>query len=219
MTKFVSRRKFAPITGGRPKGVQAGAVFARRALLGMMERKVIDTASADYSISTTGSVTLVNGVAQGSDFTNRIGRKWTMTAVQLSGYIHPNGSSDNVSGTHARLLLIYDSQPNGALPSISDIFTASSSNAFINLNNRDRFKIVYSHSCALGPYDNSISHFTDNTVSLVDVYKKVNLDVINDGTTAAIGDIQTGSLLLVTIGDLATPYLFTGAVRVRFVDA
>lgn len=87
---FVSRRRLAaPVTGGKPRGFRGGAQFARRALLGMMEKKVVDTASASYACDTTGSVTLLNGMAQGSDFTNRIGRKYTNVAVQLEDFSVP----------------------------------------------------------------------------------------------------------------------------------
>ena len=138
---FVGRRRLSEkVTGGRPRGFRGGAQFARRALLGLMEKKVVETASASYACDTTGSVTLVNGMAQGSDFTNRIGRKYTNVAVQLEGYLGPQDS--NVGTTKCRIMLIYDAQPNGALPAITDVLTASTSNAFMNLNNRDRFKVL-----------------------------------------------------------------------------
>ena len=146
---FVGRRRLSEkVTGGRPRGFRGGAQFARRALLGLMEKKVVETASASYACDTTGSVTLVNGMAQGSDFTNRIGRKYTNVAVQLEGYLGPQDS--NVGTTKCRIMLIYDAQPNGALPAITDVLTASTSNAFMNLNNRDRFKVLCDENYTLG---------------------------------------------------------------------
>jgi len=214
-----SRYRQAPLAS---RGFFGSQTRLARQMQGILEKKVVDTAAASYVVDTTGSITLINGVAQGSDYTNRIGRKWTMTAVQLTGVLGPNASADNATGTHAKVLIIYDSQPNGALPSMSDIFTASTSDAFMNLNNRDRFKVIAVHDCALGPFDNTTTvALADNSTQLVNVYKSVQLQVINDGTTAAIGDIQTGALLLVTIGNngASTGYTFRGAVRIRFVDA
>ena len=124
------------------------ALSLRRALLGMMEKKVVDTASASYACDTTGSVTLLNSMAQGSDFTNRIGRKYTNVAVQLEGFLGPQDNS--IGTTKCRVMLIYDSQPNGALPAIADVLTASTSNAFMNLNNRDRFKVLCDENYTLG---------------------------------------------------------------------
>jgi len=190
---------------------------------GIMEKKVIDTAVGSYTVDTNGTVSLINGVAQGSDFTNRIGRKWTIMSVQVNGIFGPNSTTDNATGSLVKCMIIYDSQPNGALPSITDILTEANSAAFMNLNNRDRFKVIATHSCALGPFDNTttVSLAGGPAVSEVNIYKSVQLPVINDGTTAAIGDIQTGSLLFVTIGNngASTGYTFRGAMRVRFVDS
>lgn len=188
---------------------------------GVMERKVVDTASASYACDTTGSVTLVNGMAQGSDFTNRIGRKYTNVAVQLEGFLGPQDS--NVGTTKCRIMLIYDAQPNGALPVITDVLTASTSNAFMNLNNRDRFKVLCDENYTLSAIDNTASQaFAGSpTAQNISVYKKINLETICDGTTAAIGDVQTGSIFLLTIGSAATglAFNFVGAVRTRFIDA
>jgi len=192
----------------------------KRQLQGIMERKLVDTASASYALDTTGSVTLINGCAQGSDFTNRIGRKYSNVAVQLEGLALLTAVA--AGPLKYRIMLIYDAQPNGALPAITDVLTASTSRAFMNLNNRDRFKVICDLNDVLGLTDiGANAAAADTTVKNVSVYKKINLETICDGTTAAIGDIQTGSLLLLTIADLAAGAAgsFRGAVRVRFTDA
>lgn len=207
---------------GATRGFFGAQGRLKRQLQGIMERKVVDTASTTYVCDTTGTVTLLNGTAQGSDFSNRIGRKATMVAVQLEGQIIP-ADLTNTASSKCRVMLIYDAQPNGALPAITDILTASTSNAFMNLNNRDRFKVI-------ADVNESIGHVVDTatqaqagspTVHNVSVYKKINLETIYDGTTAAIADVQTGALLLVTIGNQAAGAggLYFGAVRVRFIDA
>lgn len=219
---FVGRRRLSEkVTGGRPRGFRGGAQFARRALLGLMEKKVVDTASASYACDTTGSVTLVNGMAQGSDFTNRIGRKYTNVAVQLEGFLSPQDST--VGTTKCRIMLIYDTQPNSALPVITDVLTASTSSSFMNLNNRDRFKVLCDENYTLGPVNNTASQaFAGSpTAQNISIYKKINLETICDGTTAAIGDVQSGSIFLLTIGSSAPAFAFDfiGAVRTRFIDA
>lgn len=214
-------RKYEIQHGGRPRGV-VGMAAARRLLAGMMEKKVIDTAAASYAVDTTGSITLINGVAQGSDFTNRTGRKSKMVTVQVAGQLGPTGGTDNSTGCHAKVFVVFDTQPNGALPTMTDILTASTSDSFMNLNNRDRFKVVAQHDVALGPFDNtSTTAYSDSAISLVSIYKKIDVETIYDGTTAGIADVQTGSLLLVTIGNNAAAqgYVARLAVRVRFTDA
>lgn len=212
-------RKYEIQHGGRPRGM---SVFtAKKALLGLIEKKVIDTAEAAYACNTTGSVTLVNGCAQGTDFTNRVGRKYTNLSVQMQGKIHP---VDTTTGsTKCRVMLVFDTQPNGALPSITDVLTASTSNSFMNLNNRDRFKVLCDHNVVVGAVsDVATQAFAMSpTVHNVSFYKKISLETINDGTSAAIGDIQSGSIFLLTIGDQGAGLgaSFVGAIRVRFADA
>lgn len=206
---------------GATRGFYGAQGRLKRQLQGIMERKVVDTATATYACDTTGTVTLLNGVAQGSDFSNRIGRKFTNVAIQLEGLIGPQ---DTTSGpSKCRVMLIYDAQPNGALPAITDVLTASTSSAFMNLNNRDRFKVICDHQCVIGYIQDTATQAvsTGEGVDNVSVYKKINLETINDGTTAAIGDIQTGSLFLLTVGNqpAASGANFNGAARVRFVDA
>jgi len=196
----------------------------KRALQGIEEKKVVDTAAASYAVDTTGSVTAINLCAQGTDFTNRIGRKTTNTAIQVTGMVGPNSTADNATGIHGKVLVIYDAQPNsaGAVPSMTDLFTASTSDSFMNLNNRDRFRVLATEDFALGPFDNTATvSLADNSIRLVNIYKRINMDSIWSGTTAAIGSVSSGTILLVTIGNngSSTGYTARLACRVRFVDA
>lgn len=214
--RFVGSRAMAPASS---RGFYGAQSRLKRMMQGVMERKVVDTASAFYACDTTGSVTLVNGMAQGSDFTNRIGRKYTNVAVQLEGFLGQQTS--NVGTTKCRIMLIYDAQPNGALPVITDVLTASTSNSFMNLNNRDRFKVLCDENYTLSAIDTVTGLAGSPTAQNISIYKKINLETICDGTTAAIGDVQTGSIFLLTIGSSAvgSAFNFVGAVRTRFIDA
>lgn len=187
------------------------------------EKKVIDTASATYACDTTGSVTFISGAAQGTDFNQCLGRKYNLVTVQLEGSLQVQDAT--VGGSHCRVMVIYDEQPNGAVPAITDILTASSSNSFMNLNNRDRFKVLFEQDVALGGVSNVATQaFAGSpTTDVVKCFRKLsNLPVVRNGaaTTAAITNYQTGTLLLVTIGDQAAGegYNFIGACRVRFID-
>lgn len=187
------------------------------------ELKVVDTAEAVYIINTTGSITLINGIAQGSDFNNRIGRRSTMRSVLLQGVTR---NTDSLTQAQlARILILWDSQPNGALPAMTDIFTAATATSPLNLNNRDRFRILAEWRDALGAYLDTAGappgFVTADVSRSVYIYKRFNLETTYDGTTAAIGDIQTGAMLLVTIGNEAAAngsHDLRASVRVRFTD-
>ena len=216
--RFVGARAMAPTAS---RGFYGAQSRLKRMMQGVMERKVVDTATATYACDTTGSVTLINGMAQGSDFTNRIGRKYTNVAVQLEGLINPQDL--NAGPSKCRVMLIYDAQPNGVLPAITDVLTAATSTAFMNLNNRDRFKVLCDHQAVIGYVQDTATQAVSTGLGVdnVSLYKKINLETICDGTTAAIADVQTGSIFLLTIGNqpAANGANFVGACRIRFIDA
>lgn len=185
------------------------------------EQKVVDTAQANYACDTTGSVTLLNGVANGALFTERIGRKICMTSVQIRGLIYPQ---DTITTDNAfRVMIVYDSQPNGALPAVTDVLLAATATSMLNLNNRDRFKVLMDKQGVCGAQDTATATATFNrNPGVINVKKwlKLNHETVFDGATAAIGDVQTGSLFLLTIGVQAVGggSLLTASLRVRFTD-
>jgi len=205
------------LTAARARGfIGAGPMRAPKG-----EKKVIDTVEAAYVCDTTGTVTLVNGVATGTDFTNRIGRKTMMATAQVRGIVYPVDST--TSSNLARVMLVYDKQPSsGATPAITDILLASESSAFNNLNNRDRFVIVMDEKVAIGSTNNTATQSFAGapTVYLIDRYITLNHECIFSGTGATLASISSGALYLVSIGNAAVNdgSIFVGSVRVRFFD-
>ena len=112
--RFVGSRAMAPASS---RGFYGAQSRLKRMMQGVMERKVVDTASASYACDTTGSVTLVNGMAQGS--TSRTASA-ASTPMSLSSSRAFSPQDSTVGTTKCRIMLIYDAQPNGALPVITD---------------------------------------------------------------------------------------------------
>lgn len=186
------------------------------------ELKTVDTSPADYGCNSTGSITLLNGVATGTDFTDRIGRKIIMKSVSIQGYLYPEDS--NVTENLARIMLVYDSQSNQAAPAMTDILKTSTALSQLNLNNRERFRVLYDSFNAMAGQNYvtaTLTYAGSPTTALVKQYIKLNHDVIYSGTTAAAASIQTGGLYLVTvgIGAVGTGQLYGASARVRFIDA
>lgn len=221
------KRKFSRKSGiqGKAKRVKYGqdpVSPLKRSLYGIFERKFVDTIATATSVSTDAPVvTLVNGVAQGSDFTNRIGRKTNWTSLQFKCHFASNAPDQ--APQRLKVMVIYDKQPTNALPALTDILTASTSLAYNNLNNRDRFITLIDNECVMGETDNpatqTFSHVA-NTKN-IDKYQKVNLTTIFDGTGATLADINTGAIYVVTVGSTTTATAWTAvwSVRLRFVDA
>jgi len=185
------------------------------------ERKTIDVDQANYVADTTGSVTLLNGVATGTDFTDRIGRKIIMRSLYIQGYV---AAIDNtVSPNISRLIVVYDNQSNGAAPAVLDVLKQASSISQINLNNRDRFKILVNKTFPIAVIDNTATQALAGspTIHKVKIFKKLRHEALFNGTTAAIGSIATGSIYMITIGNTAanTGGNFNLSSRVRFEDA
>jgi len=189
---------------------------------GRQELKYADIAAASYVCDTTGSVTLLNGIAVGDDNTSRDGRQITMKSVQLCGRV--NNVDDTANDTLARVMLVWDNANNSAaaLPAITDILSASTSESFPKIDNAQRFTILYDGRFAVGAKSAAVDAAVAGspTVHLLSVYKKINQVSQYSGTTNTIGSIQNGSLLLVTIGDQAAGAggSATLAARIRFTD-
>jgi len=181
---------------------------------------VTDTAVALYGMDTTGSITMLNGVATGTDFTNRIGRKVVWKSFLVQGHSIPQDAS--VSPNLGRVMIIYDTQPNGALPAMTDVLVTADATSPLQLNNRDRFRVLWDKRVVNGVYADAATQATaDQTIKEIRKYKKCNLQTIYDGTTAAIADIQSGCIFLLTIGTQASGASYNARlnIRLRFNDA
>lgn len=211
------RRQSAPKAS---RGFYGSRTRLKRMVEGFMEKKVIDLAANTYACDNVGTLTALNLVATGSDFTQRIGRRITIKTVQLEGMLGPVDSTTNM--TKVQMWLVYDSQPNGVLPAITDFMSQSRADAFLNLNNRDRFKVLWNLSTTLGGNNNIATQpYQAPAVANVSVYKKCSLPVVYDGAGATMADVQTGAVYLICLGNqiAGTGAAFTGSTRIRFVDA
>ena len=117
---------------------------------------------------------------------------------------------------NGRIMIIYDRQPNGAFPSISDIISINVSTApvftsGINMSKKSRFTILT---------DQYIDLDTDalgtKTVSLF--RNNINLETEFSANGGTIADISTGAPYLVAIGSYANFAMKNAVARLRFYD-
>lgn len=192
------------------------------------EIKQVDIVSANYAFFTTPVLTLINGMALGSDNFNRIGRKVFMKSIQVRGSIRP--SLTTTLAEYMRIALVYDRQPNGAAPAYADIFqmttqagaTSSTSESLPNEANKNRFSIIkdfqYDYPGNVGPNQNtSPSQVINWFIPLKDSVTHYL------GTTAAVASITTGSLYFVMVSRAlavgVAEWQFTGAFRLRYSES
>jgi len=185
------------------------------------ELKYLDTAVATYACSTAGSVTYISGTSTGDDANSRDGRQIDIRTVQLSGMIYPE--DDTTVPCHARVMLVLDQQPNGALATIADILAAASSDAFMNLDNRDRFRVLAATDVVLGKTSTTATQAIAGAPAAAPakLYKRVNIRSTYKGTNGDIASAATNAILLVTIGDIAAGEAATlrAGCRIRFLDS
>jgi len=197
--------------------LRSGGYFGTRRIA--KELKVIDTTGATLADS-SGDLILLSGVAAGTDFTDRIGRKIFLKSISLRFSMVPGTASTN-QGDVVRVMLIYDTQTNGAAPATTDILTTASQLSHMNLNNRDRFRVLMDKNLTMGASIYAASALTQGAPvpRFFHMYRKIALEEIFQGTANTVGSIATGAIWLLIIGiqdDLTQTYY---NARIRFEDA
>lgn len=139
------------------------------------EVKCVDQVMGDYQDITSWSqfcyaspiLQALNGTKVGSGFFNRIGRKIHMKSVEIRLNIRPSATAatqPTLAGQRFpqfRLMIIYDRQPNGAKPTVSDILQCVDFNGAasatpdlldqINMVNRERFTLLRDKQMTCAP--------------------------------------------------------------------
>lgn len=164
------------------------------------DAKFVDVALADYSCSTTGSLTHLDIVPQGTTVNSREGKAFKVTGVHVKGFIQGLAAT---AITTASWALVWDYQPNKASTNIVDIFDSINATSFRNRDNAGRFKILaYRFNTVIG---NTGGNLTDSTVRVVDSFTAVGPGAgvalcTSSDTTGVIGNRVSGALYLVTTG-------------------
>lgn len=216
------------------------------------EVKAIDTivgsaAGKTFPINNTCVVQPMNLVQIGSTFCQRIGRRISMQSVHLHGSID-GGVNQNFFNDYCRMLIVYDRQTNGTLPSIVSILQNTDTNAVnvapgaantqsayidLNLNNRERYLVLMDERIWLPPCNSAGAGNTllategsqktqfniNRFVKLKGLETHFQADTINP---PVIGDVATGGLYLVIVGSATAGtegYNADLSWRLRYTDA
>jgi len=161
---------------------------------------------------------VLNRPSVGTQPYNRVGRKITMTKIQLRYWFGDNNSGNGPA--KFRILIVYDKQFNTVIPPISEVldihFTGPDPAAFNNLGNSDRFLIIADviTECAISFYD----------VPFGIISRNVQLDTIFNNTANDNGDgdsINTGAVIMYVcqcLVPLVTHSVMYFNSRVRYND-
>lgn len=229
-----SRANYASRTGRTGYGKYPTSSYGRifSSTQGGHEIKSIDLPVALYPFTAAGSITALNLVSAGSSYFNRIGRKIEMKYLYLNAIVAMNATS---TFGYGRIIIVYDKQTNGAAPLVSDVIQttdqagANTLTVFsnINLNNRDRFSILRDIRVFLpsGTFTAGVITNAQNEdpvastflhkqfISLRGMYTQYRAD----SAPSVVGDIATGGLFMLVIGD-ALGYSLRADFRLRYGD-
>jgi len=210
------------------------------------ELKGVDTdLSVDPVLATTSTnddVIPLNLVVPGNGSFNRVGRKIHMKSLRLKGsgtfeYGH-NATTSDLFGNNLRMVVVYDKQPSGVLPTFADIFgttTQAGTEASRILDpprydNMGRFRVLMDRCVTLNPV---LSNENGGTADLAatqfcfDEYIKLkNLETVYSGQSdpQTIADISTGALYFIPRATLNLANISNFAIttfshaRLRYTD-
>lgn len=182
------------------------------------ESHVLDTNNAT-DVTATGATVALNLTAEGAGDANRVGKKITMKGVEWR-IKFSNEASATETCSPIRCMLIYDEQPNGALPAVTDMLESASVVSMKNSDNAQRFTILKDWYVQFNPFGATLGAGADSVVQVDHGYLPLKgLQTMYKGTTAVIGSVATGALLFFCIGDVAsgtTDYNMDANFRLRF---
>lgn len=196
------------------------------------EVKALDVAANSTPVVTAGTFALLNDVFVGANFYQRVGTKLAMRNLHLKGYI--NAIATGAAADWIQIIIVYDRQTNGALPTTADLIssvvsagtTSSTSLDYLNLNNRDRFQILRNKKYVLPTVTDTAGVLTN--VGVIDgAYPTIHFDEFISmkdmvtqfkGSGSGVVDIASGSLLLFVQSQTTAAWQFTWSSRLRYDD-
>lgn len=179
--------------------------------------------ATSLSLNSTVAYTLLNAIQNGSGPTQRIGSKIKLAGVQLRLALKTLRSSTDLQEAW-RVIIVYDRQPNGAAPTVSTLtggldYAGSEIQAdgifdMIHPSNRDRYIVLYDKtvrprymSTTAGPVAPVSAVAGDQQYMLINKFVKIpGFPTVYgaSSTPPVVGDIRTGSLYVITMGNVAS---------------
>lgn len=170
------------------------------------------------------TLSLINAISEGSDSTNRIGRKITHAYLDIKVQIKSTGVSSVADAGFWAVVL--DRQVNGALPAFSDVYdTTSVTTVGLSPKNtllyQDRFQILATDTWAVNTVSGAGAPYMCHRY--IDMSKLSGRDKTCqfNGSGATIGDINTGAVYFIcadTSGGATTGSTVTAGIKYRFYD-
>lgn len=173
---------------------------------------------SNVTVTTAGSVFILNSIGTGTDFNQRIGRVINLEAIRLRFAITPTPTFDMID-QRMRVILVLDKQSNSLVSTlISEVLETISTFSNENYSNRLRFVILKDWVYQLGRLTVANGLISSSTYACEDMYMRLNIPAIY-GSTSGLVAPESGALYLMCISSGASlnpAFSFTS--RVYFND-
>ncbi len=187
-----------------------------------LELKFHDVDLDDATITAGANITpSINLVAQGTDESERIGRKFTIKnigwrfSVTLPAVTGSASAKDTV-----RVLMYVDKQCNGATAAALDVLETADYQSFNNLANKSRFRTLMDRTYDLNAGAGGGDGTTEDYGSVVindTFFKKVNIPIEYSAVASTITGISSNNIGVILMSSAGIGG-FKSKLRLRFTD-
>lgn len=149
---------------------------------------------------------LLNGVAQGTDYTERIGRVAYMESVDFFFSAEPQTAGSSPTGDVFRIMLVLDTQANASNPTTSDLLDGANYGEFLNENTRERFLVLDERwvHCEANAYAAGALSTGDPKMKTLSYTVPLFFNTYYSGIGSTIASIQTNALWFFCISAYAS---------------
>jgi len=164
----------------------------------------------------------LNIVPQGDAQNERIGNKICIKKAMLRLRINLlNQTSASPAGATVRICVVLDKQCNGAVATVTDILPDADVFSFNNLDNTDRFIILYDKWHTVNP----MAFTTTPNNALNEKFIKINLKNLNipihynsTASTGAVATQRSNNILVLAGASSTNNASVAGTYRIRYTD-
>jgi len=227
------RYKKARYSAGRNRSMASSRSSSRFQRISTIEEKWIgfNWGGTTAYVNNSDALTLLNGIQQGTTNSSMIGKKCILKLLNFTYQVITPPLVSASLGTYknipVRVMFVYDKSNNGTTPAVTDILAAHSVNSLRNLDNTDRFVMLYDqiHETGINTAVTGSTTYTvcgGNLSTVVRKTIKMNLPLDGPSTVGGVAGINSGAIFYIAIQDnaaVSSGSYISGTGRIRFTDA
>lgn len=205
--------------------LQAKKNLEANMLSSIYEKKYFDAGNGDSTDCTTAGVynyQSICKVPQGTAANNRVGRKILIDKINLRCIVNWPGQTDLAKMTGiVRLMLVWDKQPNGAVPTVGTHLTANGVTDYNNLLYADRFTVLMDERIEFNQSNAVLTGPTYSSASqeyFREYYIDCHIPIHYSSTTGALTELISGNIFLYSVCDTNVTAVVDADARIRFHD-